>query len=176
MREQLQKRLGVIAPSSSVRYEAMVAAAQSPERLAQRIERDRGRELAKLLHPRRTGFLNVATVATLGMYRYRVRPTPERLDLLDRERRVAYAIRVIEEALSASPHIEMTRDLERVRQAAHDLSAVRSVRPSALKRTAQLLTRLTEQTRDEQVRQEFLALLHNFEKPAAGVSTGGGED
>jgi hypothetical protein len=38
------------------------------------------------------------------------------------------------------------------------------------------LTRLTEQSRDEQVRQEFLALLHNFEKPEAGIATGGGED
>jgi hypothetical protein len=176
MREQLEKRLGVTASSSSARYEALVTAAQSPERLSRRVERDRGRELAKLLHPTRTGFLNIATVATLGIYRYRVQPTPERLDLLDRERRVARAIRIIEQALASSPRIELHRDLETIRRAAHDLGALRSVRPSAARRTAHLLTRLTEQTQDEHVRKEFLALLHNLEQPGNGVSTGGGED
>ena len=176
MREQLQKRLGVVAPSSSARYETMVAAARSPERLARGIERSRGRELAKLLHPGRTRFLNLATVATLGMYRYRVRPTSERLDLLDRERRVAYAIRVIEQGLAASPRIEMSGGLERIRRAAHDLAALRSVRPSVSRRTAHLLTRLAEQSGDERVREEFLALLNSFDLSVAAVSTGGGGD
>jgi hypothetical protein len=176
MRLQLEKRLRVIEPSSSARYEALIAAAQSPDRLARQIERDRGRELAKLLHPTRTGLLNVATVATLGVYRYRVRPTAERLDLLDRERRVARAVRVIEQALAESPRIEMCGNFEEVRRAALDLAVLRSVRRSAIRRSAYLLTRLTEQTRDEQVRQEFLALLHNFEQPGADVLTGGGED
>jgi hypothetical protein len=104
LRVQLEERLGVAAPSSQ-RYEALLAAAKSPYGLARRIDKDRGRELAKALHPHRTRWLNVASVATLGLYKYRVEPTPDRLQVLDSERRLARTLRTIERAVAARKHL-----------------------------------------------------------------------
>jgi hypothetical protein len=159
MREHVGERLGIVEPSSFRRYEALLAGARSPEGLERRLERDRGRELARLLHPHRTRWLNLVTIATLGLHRYRVRPTPDGLDVLDRERRLAHATRVLEEALAASPRLEMGGDLDRIRRAARDLGTVQSLKPSARQRAVRVLARLVEQTGDEHIRREFLAML-----------------
>jgi hypothetical protein len=177
MRAELQERLGAVAPSATERHEALLAAAASPEGLARRIEKDRGRELAQLLHPHRARLLNVPTVATLGLYRYRVRPTPDRLEVLDRERRLARAARVIEEALAASSRLEVDSDLNRIQHAARDLATVSPHNASARERAERLLARVAEQFEDLLADQELLALLNGLDgavQEPGGVPSGGG--
>lgn len=178
MRTELTKRLGGAAPSLRERYDTLFASTRSSNGLEQRIDQDRGRELAKLLHPTRTRWLNLATAATIGMYRYRIQPSADHLALLDRERRLGNAARTIEAALSSSPRIEVGSDLANVRRAANDLAKVRSVSPSMQRRAELLLERLANQTGDPQLRQEFLALMNGSGEatPKGTVLDSGGND
>ncbi len=176
MREYLTTRLSAAAPSSSRRYESLHAWARSPNGLQQRIERDRGRELARLLHPTRTRWLNLVAIATAGLYRYRVPPSSERLALLDRERRLARAARVVEAAVAASPHVDVGTDLDRIREAAYELATVPSVNPSMQKRAERLLVRLVEQPFEDEIRREFMVLVgapEEMGRQDAGAEAGG---
>ena len=169
MRRELRLRLGGAAPCLRKQYDALLASARSPNGLEERIEHDRGRELAQTLHPTKTRWLNLASVATLGMYKYRIQPSTEDVALLRQERRLANAARTIEAALSSRPRIEVGADLDRIRRAANDLATLRSVKPAMHKRTELLLERLANQTGDDQLRREFLALMNGF-----GVATAKG--
>ena len=169
MRRELMLRLGGAAPSLREQYAALLASARSPVGLEARIEEDRGRELTKTLHPKRTRWLNLASVATLGMYKYRIQPSADDVALVRQERRLANAARTIEAALASRPRIEVGSDLDRIRRAAHDLATLRSVKPAMHKRAELLLERLADQTGDDQLRREFLALMNGF-----GVATAKG--
>jgi hypothetical protein len=179
LKEEVSRRLGAAVPSSLQRYHALVHAAAAPGGLERQVERDRGRELASRIHPRRTRWLNLATCMTFGLYRYRITPTPDRLDVLDRERRVAHAANLLESALAASVRIDIDGDLLRIRRAAHDLATLPSVDSSARNRVARLLSELVKRTGEGDVRKEFLALLRVLDAPgnrAPAVASGGGAD
>jgi hypothetical protein len=177
LREQVAKRLGGAAPSSLRRYGVLLTAARSSEGLERRIEEDRGRELARLLHPARTRWLTLATVVTGGLYKYRLQQSAKNLALLDRERRLASGIRILEAAFAASPRIDVGADLARIRRAARDLATVQSVNLSIQKRAGRLLAELPQRMGDDQLRQEFLALRNGagHAGPATALD-GGGND
>jgi hypothetical protein len=178
LREQMAKRLGATAPSPLGRYHDLLTHTRLPDGMQRRIQDDRGRELAKLLHPARTRWLNLVTFATGGIYRYRVQPSPEYLALLGRERGLATAAHTVEAALAASPRVDIGSDLGRLRRAAQELAAVPSVRPAMRERANRLLIQLAQQTGDDQLRREFLALLNEPREaaPAAAAVSGGGND
>jgi hypothetical protein len=178
MRRELRLRLGGAAPSLREQYDALLASARSPNGLEERIENDRGRELAKTLHPTKTRWLNLASAATLGIYKYRIQPSADHVALLRQERRLANAARTIEAALASRPRIEVGSDLDMIRRAANDLAMLRSVKPAMHKRAEILLERLANQTGDDQLRREFLALMNGFGVATAkgAALAGGGVD
>jgi hypothetical protein len=178
LREIVAQRLGAAEPSSTRRYEALLAASRSQNGLERRIRQDRGGELAGLLHPHRARWLKLATVATGGLYRYRLHPTPERLALLDRERRVGNAVRAVEAALAASPSLDQGMDLPRIRWAVRELATVPSVKSSIRRRADDLRGRLTQLAVSDEVRRELLVLMDSAGSPAAGFTGGaaGGTD
>jgi hypothetical protein len=178
MRIELTRRLGGAAPSSRERYDTLLVSTRSPNGLERQVQQDRGRELAKLLHPSRTRWLNLATAATFGIYRYRVRPSADHIALLAQERRLASAARTIEAALTSSPRVEVGSNVESIRRAANDLATLRSVKPSMQKRAGLLLERLANHTGDEQLRREFLAFMNGPGEPPpkSAALDGGGID
>jgi hypothetical protein len=177
MRMKLTMRLGTAAPSSFRRYESLLAWALSTNG-ERRIREDRGRELAKLMHPRRTRWLNLATVATAGLYKYRVSISPDRLVLLDRERRLEKAAAVLEAAISSNSGLDPGADVARIREAAGYLARVRSLNQSAEKRAVRLLMRLSEQHLGDDFRVELGSHLKaaGEEKIQKAVLEGGGID
>ncbi len=154
LRERLTERLGA-APSSTGRYESLLAWARSPDGLPRRIEKDRGRELARVLHPTKARWLKAFTIASAGLYRYREPLSPERLALLDSERRLATAADVVEAACAAGPRVDVGADFDSVRRSAYKLASVESVNPSMRKRAERLLRALAEQPLADEVRREL---------------------
>ncbi|MBI1355841.1 MAG: hypothetical protein GC160_15990 [Acidobacteria bacterium] len=179
LREQLAERLGTPTSPSTRRYESLLAWAGAPDGLARRIEKDRGRELARLLHPGRARWTQALTVATVGLYRYREPLSPERLALLDRERRLSTAVDVLETAVESSPRIDVGVELDSVRLAARELSGEPSLDSDTRKRADEALRALAAQPLPEEMRRELAAWRNQGpERVAAGRAPleGGGLD
>jgi hypothetical protein len=176
LREYLTRRLGATAPSSFQRYDALRRAVDSSGQLASRLHKDRGRELASLLYPNRSRWLNLATVASLGLYRYRISPTPERVAVLDRERRLLHAERVIEQALAAGATPDAGPEVARIHHAARELATLDSVDPGRRRRAMESLQRLVSLPASENYHDELLAILSDFEKAVQNKSTVGAVD
>ena len=142
-------------------FAALVAYAESPKGLPERLSRDRRAEMTRLVHrrPART-LLATANIATLGLYHHREASNPALLALLEEHRRLEDNMQFVRQALTSSPRVEVATNMEKLRRAVRDLSA--STSDSAAER-ARLLGRLVLQTGDVEARAEFLAALHRMD-------------
>ncbi|HEV7395430.1 MAG TPA: hypothetical protein VGN86_02870, partial [Pyrinomonadaceae bacterium] len=96
-------------------YQSLQAYAVRPDGLAVRLERERSSEAAKLVHH---GFsaqmFRLANVVTLGHYTHREKITPDLRERLDKQRQLAYHVRLLREVAKSSPVVEVKWKIEKV--------------------------------------------------------------
>jgi hypothetical protein len=98
-------------------YRALLAAAKSPEGLSVRLERERSAEMTSFVHGRaKRTLITVANLVSLGLYRHREKMTPETLAQLNKERQLAYHTRFLSDAVSSTPVMEVSCDMDEVRR------------------------------------------------------------
>lgn len=96
-------------------YHALQAYALRPDGLPARLERERSSEATKLLH-RGLGvkLLRLANIVTLGHYTHREKLTSDLRQRLDRERQLAYHIRLLRQVAKSSPVVDVVWEMEYV--------------------------------------------------------------
>jgi hypothetical protein len=156
--------------------------------LREHLAKQRIREAEQILHSRKTRVLRrTASVASLGIYRHKEEQTPVLLHVVDRQRRIDYHRRHVEQALAAGPRPEIVMEMGEVRRSASELA--RLVGPADRETVAvqQLLTNLFWKTSDSATRAACysgLAILeqtgeavaaHDFQRSMVKTSSGDGQ-
>jgi len=96
-------------------YQALQAYAQRPDGLPARLEQDRSAEIAKLAHRGVKGkLLWLANIISLDHYTHREKLTPELLQLLDRERQLAYHTHFLRQVAKSTPVVEVAWKMEAI--------------------------------------------------------------
>lgn len=96
-------------------YNALQAYAHRPDGLPARLERERSAEATKLVH-RGLGvkLLRLANIVTLGHYTHREKLASDLRQRLDRERQLAFHIRLLREVAKSSPVVDVAWEMEYV--------------------------------------------------------------
>jgi hypothetical protein len=125
-------------------YAALLRYAEDPEGLPARLRRDREGEMAAYRHTwkARAG-MKLATVATLGIYSHHERDVDE----LAQERRVARQMVFLAKVAQSGPQAEVVWNMEDVRRAVAEVSAVKLSPKSAV-----LVAKIMRQTGDHETR------------------------
>jgi len=162
LRADLQRRLeilGVNPLEDSVyeeteiaehQYDALLRYSADPKGLPARLERDRNGELAAYRHgiPARTG-LRLAKWFSLGVYsHHEMSDSASLAAALDRGRRADREIRFLETVAQSSPQPDVVWNIAEVRRAVNELIAT-----GMPERSAQVVSRIMQQTSDAEVRQ-----------------------
>jgi hypothetical protein len=96
-------------------YTALKSYALRPDGLPARLERERSAEATKLVHRGLNAkLLRLANIVTLGHYIHREKMTPELTQALEKERQLAYHVRLLRDVAKSSPLIEVTWKMENV--------------------------------------------------------------
>jgi hypothetical protein len=163
----LQNDLDVERALAEQSYASLVEALQSPDGDMQKVlRRAREQEFSKLKHgPTASAFLQVATIASLGTYRHKEKEPAARQDeALDVARRLAYHERYLKELLASTPVVEVTANMDDVRQS---LRYLMEHVPATDESISRLASRLFAQTRDIGIRELALDCLARMETPVA---------
>jgi hypothetical protein len=113
----MENDLVVEARLANEQYEALLAYAQNPNGLPQRLDRDRRAEMVKLEHGRAQQTLfHVANILSFGKYTHREQADPELDARLDLARRFAYHTRFLHEVANSGPQIDVTWELAEVKR------------------------------------------------------------
>ena len=98
---------------------------------AKKLEADRQQELTRIAHGLGArAWMHTLHAASFGLYRHRERltgPLPERLD---RERRIAYHTRLLEEASASGPRLDVSWDAEKLRASLRELKRLTESSPA----------------------------------------------
>lgn len=129
LREEVGKRLERVslnpmendlvaeAKLANEQYEALLAYANRPDGLPQKLDRDRRAEMVKLEHGRTQQTLfHIANILSFGTYTHREQADPELEARLDISRRFAYHTRFLREVANSSPQIDVTWELSEVKR------------------------------------------------------------
>jgi hypothetical protein len=163
----LQNDLDVERALAEQSYASLVESLQSPDgEMQQVLRRARQQEFVRLKHgPAETAFLKVATIASLGTYRHKEKEPAARQDEeLDVARRLAYHERYLKTLLASTPVVEVTANVDDVRQSLRYLMEHAPVTDESISRLA---SRLFAQTRDVEIRELTLDGLARMETPSA---------
>ncbi|HYV61897.1 MAG TPA: hypothetical protein VE958_04455 [Bryobacteraceae bacterium] len=162
LRADLQRRLEILGVNpleenvfeeteiAERQYDALLRYAADPKGLPARLERDRNAELATHRHgiPARTG-LRMAKWFSLGVYSHHEMPDSTSLvAAVGRERRAERQIRFLETVAKSSPQPEVAWNLAEVRRAVNEL-----ILTGVPARSAQVVSRLMQQTDDAEIRE-----------------------
>jgi hypothetical protein len=128
LREQLGNRLEKVSTNpfendleaearlAKQQYAALLAYAQRPDGLAQRLDRDRRAEMVKLEHGKTEQVLfRLANILSFGKYTHREGADPNMEERLDLARRFDYHTRFLEQVASSSQQIDVTWNLADVK-------------------------------------------------------------
>lgn len=128
-------------------YRALQAYALRPDGLPVRLEQERSSELTKFVHRGlEAKFLQVANIITLGHYTHRENMTTELRQRLDKERQLAYHIRLLRRIAKSSPVIEVAWDMENVLPSLRFIAENGSEKDKAAARTLGSVFYQTENT------------------------------
>jgi hypothetical protein len=132
-------------------FSALVTYARDPKGLAARLDRERREEIAKLNESGKSHvFYQIANVASFGSYTHRAKPSPETIARLSLARSTNYYSRFLEDTLKASPRVEVTADITKVKEAVtYLLQHADAVDPRITRTTSQLFL----QTDDRELKQ-----------------------
>jgi hypothetical protein len=140
-------------------YNALVLYAQSPNGLAAKLERDRRKELAMYRQSR--GRRTLSALGHLFNRGPRIEPEmpdPVLLAQLDEHRRELYYRRFLEQLLESSPRPEVVGNIDEIRRSIEALSQ----QPETSLRSAPLIARVFERSRDSELRLDCLRALQHL--------------
>jgi hypothetical protein len=103
-------------------------------------------------------------VATFGLYRHREQERSDSESILEAQRRNLNQTNFLHDVVKSGSHIDIHWDLDKVRQALHDVSTKDSLSEFAM---ADAAFRIFDQSRDEDVRQLCLETLYQANTTAA---------
>ncbi len=162
LRKELQRRLEILGANpleenvfaetkiAQHQYDALLRYAADPKGLPARLESDRNAELAAYRHgvPARTGF-RLANWFSLGIYsHHEMSDSASLAAAVGRERRAEHEIRFLETVAGSSPQPEAVWNIAEVRSAVNELIAT-----GLPERSAQVVSRIMQQTSDAEVRE-----------------------
>ncbi len=162
----LENDLAAEARLAQQQYEALVTYAKRPDGLPARLESDRKSEMVTFAHRGLTrAFFGIAKSLSLGLYRHRDEIGPGFPVYLSSQRQIAYHNNLLQRVLSSGPQVEVTWNIQKVRDSLRFLAE--NVSPQGSGRAAEIVGRLFEATEDAEVRELCLASLHQINSPAA---------
>jgi hypothetical protein len=113
----MENDLQAEAKLAADQYQALLAYAEHPEGLPQKLDRDRRAEMLPLAHGRTGQILfRLANILSFGKYTHREKAAPEMLAKLDVSRRLAYHTRFLQEVAKSSPQIDVVWNLDEVKR------------------------------------------------------------
>lgn len=162
----LENDLEAEARLARQQYAALVAAAQKPEGLAARLDRDRREEMVPVEHGKTERvLLRFANVLSLGLYKHREPAAPESIrQTLDAERRLAFHKRFLQQVAKSTPVVEVVWDIEEVRRSLRYVAAANTRGDAGAARDA---ARIFAQTSDAETRRLCLDCLYRIDNEAA---------
>lgn len=177
LREQLGNRLERVslnpmendveaeAKLATEQYAALLAYANQPDGLPQKLDRDRRAEVAKLAHggAQQTLF-RLANILSFGKYTHREKPNPELESKLDLARRFAYHTHFLRQVANSGPQIDVTWDLSEVKRS---LQFIFDHASEADSRSASATATIFLRTQDDETRRFCLESLTHMTNPKA---------
>jgi hypothetical protein len=147
-------------------YSALLNYSRDPNGLPRRLIQDRREELADYQKRGKASevFSKLGNLLTLGLYTRRAEMTPDFNVRLDKERRMAYYRRFLRVAVRTTPQVEVTYNMEDVRRA---LEFVAENGELADGKTAQAVSRIFAQTKDDGARDLALRCLYRIDNETA---------
>jgi hypothetical protein len=113
----MENDLQAEAKLAADQYQALLAYAERPDGLPQKLDRDRRAEMLPLAHGRTGQILfRLANILSFGKYTHREKAGPEMLAKLDVSRRLAYHTRFLQEVAKSSPQIDVVWNLDEVKR------------------------------------------------------------
>jgi hypothetical protein len=176
MREEIGRRIELIADNplendvaveaqvARNQYNALVAYATQPDGLLARLRKDRREELAAT-HAGTTDVLfKMGKLATLGIYTHREANQQDLPTLLEGQRLTASHERFVRAVIASGSRIEITWDMEKVRNSLEYLRTTPAIPQSE---TAQLALQVFTRTLDDETKRLCLDMIHHLQKPIA---------
>jgi hypothetical protein len=146
-------------------YRALLDYASRPDGLRVDLDRDRRAELTATSHGEFSRFVfRAGGVATFGIYRHREQERPDSEALLEAQRRNLNQTNFLRNVAKSGPYIDVHWDLDKVRQALHEVSAGESLSELVM---ADTVYHIFDQSRDEDVRQLCLETLYQANTTAS---------
>lgn len=108
---------------AQAQHRALLEYATRPDGLPARLDRDRQAELTPLQHGGKARFtFKLANVLSFGLYTHREEVTPDLLARIDLARSLAYHTRLLQEVSRSSRQIEISWNLEEIKQSLRFIS------------------------------------------------------
>lgn len=129
-------------------YARLVETAQD-QTLAAHLAKGRVREAERMLHSRgRRALFQLGAIASLGLYRHNEAQTKALLAMVDRQRRIAWHQRRLEQVLAAGPRPEIVTDIESVRESVAALVSLSAPVPALRYSASRLVSAVLAATGD----------------------------
>lgn len=177
LREQLGNRLEKVSTNpfendlqaearlAKQQYAALLAYAQRPDGLAQKLDRDRRAEMVRLEHGKTEQVLfRLAKILSFGKYTHREDAGPDMEGRLDLARRLAYHTRFLEQVASSSQQIDVTWNLADVKRS---LQFIVEHAQDAKSKSASVAATIFLRTQDTETRRFCLDSLTRMTNPKA---------
>jgi hypothetical protein len=136
-----------------IQYQALMARVRAGK-LSRHLASYRQSEVDASLHSSGGRALRrLASVATFGVYRHREPQSAELLSAVDRQRRIAWHRRELQDLLATSPRPEIVANMQQVRRSVEELTALSAFDPQTRSQSAQLVHALLQRTGDPATRE-----------------------
>jgi hypothetical protein len=136
-----------------IQYQALLAQVRTGK-LSRHLAAYRQREVDASLHSSGgRAVRRFAAVATFGLYRHQEPQSAELLSSVDRQRRIAWHRREVQDLLTTSPRPEIVANMQQVRRSVEALTALSAFDPQTRAESAQLVNALLQRTGDPATRE-----------------------
>ncbi|MGB9179986.1 MAG: hypothetical protein WCB68_12135 [Pyrinomonadaceae bacterium] len=161
----LENDLDVEANLAREQYRALLNYANNPKGLPEQLARDRRAEMVPLKHGRAAQVVfRLGNLASFGLYKHREAASAEMQAQIDVQRRLAYHVRFLREAVRSSPQIEVVRKLEDVQRS---VRYINDHGDDADAKAAEVLARVFARTEDVETRRLCLSGLYEINNETA---------
>jgi hypothetical protein len=139
--------------------------------IARHLQAQRSREAARVMHePGTLAWQRMGAAFTLGLYHHREAATPEMLATVDRQRRIEWHERYLEQVLASGPRPEVVADMASVRRSIAALTSLASGNAEDSRRASKVVSAILSRSGDEATRQECVRCLSRLSE-AVPVAT-----
>ena len=156
----LENDLDVEANLAREQYRALLDYASRANGLPEQLARDRRAEMVPLKHGKAAQVMfSLGNLMSFGLYKHREEASNEMQARLDVERRLAYHVRFLREAVRSSPQIEVVRNIEDVQRSVRFITEHGD---AADAKAANVLARVFANTEDVETRKLCLNGLYEI--------------